>query len=85
MANKATESASETPEKRLVATYTPGKGLPGLRRVITKEQFADLAIDVKEDFVWEARNGHRLDVTGAPEALLAVLDNDKDIQVSEEG
>lgn len=83
MATSTTSSTSSAKEKT-VATYLPGKGIKNIRRVISAKDAKQMEVTLENDLVWEAANGHRVDVSNVPEPLVEVLKRDKDFKISNE-
>lgn len=82
----ATNSGSSNTAKTVTtAVFKQGKGIPGIRRVITKKDAkAAWGVDLDNDLVWDRTNGHTVDVSALPEEAKAYLKNDKSFTVREE-
>jgi hypothetical protein len=82
----ATGTTNPTPAKeKKVATYLPGKGIPGVTREISKKDAkSTLEVDLDEDLKWSRENNHRVDVTNIPEPLFKLLADDPDFKISSE-
>lgn len=82
----ATNSGSSSSSKATVTTavFKPGKGIPGVRRVITKaEAKAAWGAEIDSDLVWDRSNGHTLDVSGLPDAAKEYLKADKNFTLKD--
>lgn len=78
-------STASTPKTKMVATYLPGKGIPGVTRKISKKDAkSSMEVELENDLEWSRSNNHRVDVTGLPEPLMEALKKDKDFKISEE-